>query len=71
MKNSIGLRFIPLKDLKIGETVILGPYKSANVVTAKMAQVGDKAKKFNQKQVLLVDPVDATVLKMYLVTRTK
>lgn len=71
MKNKLGLVTVPLGQLQVGQSVLLGPYKKNNSVSSKILQANLERGTFVTNQMLLVDVKNGTVCKMYLVTRTE
>lgn len=74
-KNALGLKKIPLRKMKVGDAVILGPY---NHPTASSAHINREIYrnpeyvgwKLTQRQFLLIDPKTLQAYKVYLITRT-
>ena len=73
--NKLGLKNYPLKRLKVGQSSLLGPYRSSTTSATMMTKLrqSNEAKygkwKFVQQQMLLVNPVTCETEKMYLLTR--
>lgn len=71
--NNLGLRFVRLERLKVGQSIILGPYKRSSTVSAKLHQLAAleriKVTDYKQRQFLLIDPRTCVTHKVYLVTR--
>jgi hypothetical protein len=75
-KNRLGLKALPLRRLKVGQAVILGPYNSANMAAGKVVQMRQKDpstsnREFVQQQFIMVDPRTLVAYKVYLVRRIK
>lgn len=74
MKNALGLRHRGLHRLRVGEAVLVGPYRTAKAVSTLIYRCrlrpGCDDRQFTQRQLLLADPAAGACHKMYLVTRT-
>jgi hypothetical protein len=70
MQNTLRLRRVKrLSALKPGQRTLMGPYRTANSVSAEIARHGNNHH-YTQKQMLLIDPVNCKMWKIWLVTRT-
>lgn len=75
--NILNLKTVSLRKLKIGQQLLLGPYKRATTPAGKISRLrtldpsGFGRRQFTQRQMLLVDPATTQSFKMYLITRTK
>lgn len=74
--NSLNLTTTPLHKLRLGQAALLGPYKSPCAAASKISHCRKRHQamadwKFSQQQLLLVDPGEDKVYKMYLITRVE
>lgn len=74
-KNSLGLRLLPLHQLKPGEASLIGPYSAAKAVSASISKCkkrkGCESRLFTQRQVLLVDQHSGRCYDFYIVARVQ
>lgn len=73
--NRLHLKSYPLHRLKVGQAVLLGPFSAANMGSNKIVKLRQKdpkkygSWKFEQTQMLMVNPVTCETVKMYLLKR--
>ena len=68
------LKLYPLHRLKVGQSCIAGPYKKAKTVGTMIwlakKKDGMSAAEYTQRKMILVDPLTAESVFMWIVTRT-
>lgn len=74
MSKAFSMRRCGLGNLNVGQSTLMGPYRSPQVVSAEISRIRKKPAHakwtFTQRKMLLVDMGDHSTFPMYLVTRT-
>lgn len=63
------LKHLPLPMLKMGQSVIVGPYKASTTSATVISREKIEGMEFSQRKMILVDPLTSEAFSVYLITR--